>query len=117
MYDLTHRYHARDGVTTMNARKKLFSRNLELYLPFAALLIGMLLMFTSKPIVIQATTPVPMPQVIAGEYSYDKNNWYPLETATELSALDGDLYLYPKEKGNMRDLATINQLLVLAKLS
>ena len=93
MYDLTHRYHARDGVTTMNARKKLFSRNLELYLPFAALLIGMLLMFTSKPIVIQATTPVPMPQVIAGEYSYDKNNWYPLETATELSALDGDLYL------------------------
>ena len=77
----------------MNTIKKLYNRNLALYLPFAALLIGLIIMFTGKPIVIQSLPPVPMPQSFAGEYSYDKQNWYPLEARSDLSALDGDLYL------------------------
>ena len=77
----------------MKTKMTLFGRSLELYLPFAVLLIGMLIMATSKPLVIQSTPPVPMPQVFAGEYSYDQTNWYPLDAAAELSALDGDLYL------------------------
>lgn len=77
----------------MKTKMKLFSSSLELYLPFAALLLGMLIMATSKPTVIQPESPVPMPQVIMGEYSYDQQSWQPLETAQDLSALDGDLYL------------------------
>lgn len=77
----------------MKTLKKLYSTNLELFLPFAVLLIGLLIMAASKPIVIQSTSPVPMPQVFAGEYSYDNQNWYPLEAASDLSALNGDLYL------------------------
>lgn len=77
----------------MRAKKKLFSRNIELFLPFAVLLIGVLIMSMSTPIVVQSTPAVPMPQVFAGEYSFDQNNWYPLETAEDLSALNGDLYL------------------------
>lgn len=77
----------------MNTIKKLYNRNLALYLPFAALLIGLIIMLASKPIVIQSFPPVPMPQSFTGEYSFDKQNWYPLETTAALSALDGDLYL------------------------
>ena len=77
----------------MRTRMKLLHKDIELYLPFAALLIGLLIMATSKPLVIQPISPVPMPQVFSGEYSYDQNSWYPLEPASELSALDGDLYL------------------------
>ena len=77
----------------MSRKIKLFSNNIELYLPFAALLIGILIMVISKPIVMQALPPVPMPQVLVGEYSFDQKNWYSLETTENLSALDGDLYL------------------------
>mgnify|MGYP007130651297 CR=1 FL=1 len=93
MYDLEYRYCNSDGATTMRERKKLHGRNIALYLPFAALLIGLLIMAISKPIVIQSTPPLPMPQVFAGEYSFDHHNWHPLESAADLSALDGDLYL------------------------
>ena len=77
----------------MKEKIKPFSRSIELYLPFAVLLIGMLMMALSKPIVIQSSPPVPMPQAISGDYSFDKETWYPLEMAEDLSALDGDLYL------------------------
>jgi hypothetical protein len=75
----------------MKVKKKLFNRNIQLYLPIIALLAGMLIMATGKPIVIQSTPPVPMPQAFAGEYSFDQHNWYPLEKAADLSALNGDL--------------------------
>lgn len=77
----------------MKENKRLFRRSIELFLPFAALLIGVLIMATSKPIVIQSSPPVPMPQVFSGEYSFDKSNWYQLKSGSDLSALDGDLYL------------------------
>ena len=93
MYDLECRYYDSNGVAAMRTKIKLFSNKIELYLPFAALLIGMLIMALSKPIVIQSISPVPIPQVIVGEYSFDKNNWYPLELSENLSSLDGDLYL------------------------
>lgn len=73
--------------------KKLHNVYLELYLPFAALLVGMLVMTFMKPVVVQSISPVPMPQVFAGEYSYDKETWHPMEAEDQLSALDGDLYL------------------------
>ena len=77
----------------MRAKIKLYGRNIELYLPFAALLIGILIMAVSKPLVVQSRPAEPLPLNIAGEYSFDQDNWYPLETAEDLSALDGDLYL------------------------
>lgn len=77
----------------MREKRMLLRRNIELYLPFAALLIGLLIMAAGKPLVIQSSSPVPMPQMISGEYSFDNSNWFPLEPASELSALDGGLYL------------------------
>lgn len=77
----------------MREKINLLNKSIELYLPLAVLLIGMLIMSISKPIVVQSTPPIPMPQLMAGEYSFDKCNWYPLETASDLSALDGELYL------------------------
>lgn len=77
----------------MKEKANLINRNIELFLPFAALLIGLLIMLTSKPIVIQSSPPVPMPQVFTGEYSFDEQNWYPLVMGSDLSALDGDLFL------------------------
>lgn len=82
-----------DGAMIMKLMKKLFHSNLDLFLPLVALLIGVLIMVFSTPIAVQAILPVPMPQSFAGEYSYDQENWYPLESAEKLSALDGDLYL------------------------
>ena len=77
----------------MRAKKKLPGINLELHLPFMALLIGMLIMVMTKPIIIQSFPAVPMPQEFRGEYSFDQNSWHPLDMSAELSALEGDLYL------------------------
>ena len=41
----------------------------------------------------QATLPIPMPQELVGEYSYDGENWQPLTEESDISALKGDLYL------------------------
>lgn len=77
----------------MSAKNKLPGINLELHLPFVALLIGMLIMVMTKPIIIQSSPAVPMPQAFRGEYSFDQNSWHPLDMSAELSALEGDLYL------------------------
>ena len=77
----------------MKAIKKKFHCNLELFLPLAAILIGILIMSLSKTISTQAFMPIPMPQTFLGEYSYDAENWYPLEKAGDLSAKNPDLYL------------------------
>ena len=34
-----------------------------------------------------------MPQELVGEYSYDGENWQPLTEESDISALNGDLYL------------------------
>lgn len=77
----------------MRKKKRLLPRGLEVYFPLAVLCIGLLIMAIRKPVAVQASPPVPMPQVFAGEYSFDRSNWYPLEAAADLSALDGELYL------------------------
>ena len=77
----------------MKLMKKLFHSNLDLFLPLVALLVGVLIMVFRTPVAIQAMLPIPMPQSFLGEYSYDQENWYPLESAGKLSALDGDIYL------------------------
>ena len=41
----------------------------------------------------QAMLPIPMPQELIGEYSYDGENWQPLTDDADLSALKGDLFL------------------------
>lgn len=41
----------------------------------------------------QAGLPVPMPQELIGEYSYDGTNWETLTEDTELSARNGNLFL------------------------
>lgn len=41
----------------------------------------------------QAILPVPMPQELIGEYSYDGTTWEILTEDTELSARNGDLFL------------------------
>ena len=41
----------------------------------------------------QASLPIPMPQELVGEYSYDGENWQPLTEESDISALKGDLYL------------------------
>lgn len=77
----------------MKALHKLYRSKIDLFLPLAAVLLGLLLMGLQKPIVVQASLPVPMPQTFLGEYSYDREIWYPLDAAADLSAMDGDLYL------------------------
>ncbi len=41
----------------------------------------------------QAFLPIPMPQELIGEYSYDGENWQALTEDSDISALKGDLYL------------------------
>lgn len=41
----------------------------------------------------QAILPVPMPQELIGEYSYDGVSWYPLTAEADLSARNSDLFL------------------------
>ena len=41
----------------------------------------------------QAMLPIPMPQELIGEYSYEGEQWQPLTEESDLSALKGDLYL------------------------
>lgn len=53
-------------------------------------IIGTIIISTSK---YQAKMPIPMPQELVGEYSYDGVNWQPLTLETELPVYQGDLYL------------------------
>ena len=41
----------------------------------------------------QASLPIPMPQEFVGEYSYDGENWQELTEESDISALNGDLFL------------------------
>lgn len=41
----------------------------------------------------QAMMSIPIPFIFEGEYSRDGMNWMPLESDSDISALDGDLYL------------------------
>ena len=41
----------------------------------------------------QAMLAIPMPQEFAGEYSYDGQHWQTLTEESDISALEGDLYL------------------------
>ena len=77
----------------MKGIRKLYHRNMELFLPLAAVLLGMLIMVLQKPLSVQAGMAVPMPQSFLGEYSYDAANWYPLDENVDLSAKNKDLYL------------------------
>ena len=77
----------------MKAIKKIYQHNIDLFLPLVAVLLGILIMGLQKPISVQASMAVPMPQSFLGEYSYDGINWNPLEEHADISAVKGDLYL------------------------
>ena len=77
----------------MKTLKKIYQQNIELFLPLAAILLGILIMGLQKPISVQASMPVPMPQSFLGEYSYDRITWNQLEAQADISAVKGDLYL------------------------
>lgn len=77
----------------MKRIRKIFHSNIVLFLPLAAVLLGILIMGLQQPLSVQAFMPIPMPQSFSGEYSYDGTNWYPLEAETDLSAKNRDLYL------------------------
>lgn len=51
-------------------------------------IIGTIIISTSK---YQAKMPIPMPQELFGEYSYDGVNWQPLTIETELPVYQGGL--------------------------
>lgn len=77
----------------MKGIRKLSQRNIDVFLPLLAVLLGMLIMGLQKPISVQSAMAIPMPQSFLGEYSYDGMNWYPLETGAEISAMNSNLYL------------------------
>ena len=77
----------------MKGIRKICHRNIDLFLPLVAVLIGILIMGLGQPISMQAVMPIPMPQSFLGEYSYDGTNWQPLEADADISAMNGDLYL------------------------
>ena len=77
----------------MKIRKKLCKYNIDLFLPLVAVLLGVLIMGLRKPISVQASMAIPMPQAFIGEYSFDRTNWYMLDEDKDISALKGDLYL------------------------
>lgn len=77
----------------MKGIKKIYHRYIALFLPLAAVLLGILIMALKSPVSVQASMAVPMPQSFLGEYSYDRADWYPLEDAGALSAKNQDLYL------------------------
>lgn len=77
----------------MKTIKKICQYNFDLFLPLLAVLLGILIMGLQKPISVQASMAVPMPQSFLGEYSYDGINWNSLEAYTDISAAKGDLYL------------------------
>ena len=64
-----------------------------MFLPLAAVLLGILIMALQKPIVMQSFYPILMPQSFSGEYSYDGMDWHPLDPDQNLSARNKDLYL------------------------
>lgn len=77
----------------MNDRIKRIAGTAGLYLPLAALLIGLLILSISVPSMVQSSAPVPMQHTFTGEYSWDRENWYTLDDSADLDALNGDLYL------------------------
>lgn len=77
----------------MKAIRKNLQRYILLILPLAAVLMGMVLMALQQPISVQSFMAVPMPQSFLGEYSYDGENWHPLDREADLSAKNPDLYL------------------------
>lgn len=77
----------------MKHRIKPLCKYLDILIPLVALLFGILIMSIITSPIQQAATPVPMTQSFLGEYSYDKENWYPLEDPEILSAEKQDLYL------------------------
>lgn len=77
----------------MKGIKTIYHRYIALFLPLAAILLGILIMGLQNPISIQANMAIPMPQSFLGEYSYDGTVWHPLEEGTDLSAKNEDLYL------------------------
>lgn len=77
----------------MKGMKKIYHGYAALFLPLAAILLGILIMGLQRPITTQSAMAIPMPQSFLGEYSYDGAIWHPLEDETDLSASYEDLYL------------------------
>lgn len=77
----------------MKAIKKIYQHNIDLILPLVAVLLGILIMTLQKPISVQASMAVPMPQSFLGEFSYDGITWDLLEEQADISAVKGDFYL------------------------
>lgn len=77
----------------MKIFSKIYQRYIALFLPLAAVLLGILIMGLQSPISVQAFMPIPLPQFFSGEYSYDGTDWYLLEAEETLSAKNQDLYL------------------------
>lgn len=73
--------------------KKIHQYNMDLFLPLVAVLLGIVIMGLKKPISVQASMAIPMPQSFLGEYSYDGINWDQLESHADILASNGDLYL------------------------
>ena len=77
----------------MKIIKRMYQYKIDLFLPLVAILLGILIMGLRKPISVQASMAMPMPQAFIGEYSFDRTNWYVLGEDNDISALKGDLYL------------------------
>lgn len=77
----------------MKGLNKIYQRNIDLFLPLIAVLLGILIMGLQKSVSVQSSMAIPMPQSFLGEYSYDGTNWQPLEEDSDLSAMHKDLYL------------------------
>ena len=73
----------------MNIKKRWFEY-IGFVLPLLLALICLLFVSLNNH---QAMLAVPMPQEFIGEYSYDGENWQMLTEESDISALEGDLYL------------------------
>ena len=71
-------------------RKKQQFESIGFVLP---LLLALICLWTATRNSYQASLPIPMPQELIGEYSWDGVNWQPLTETADLSASKGDLYL------------------------
>ena len=72
---------------------KLKKQNLEYIILAVPLLLALICILFVSLGNHQAMLPIPMPQELIGEYSYDGENWQPLTEEADLSALKGDLFL------------------------
>ena len=85
--------HRQNGTAERNASMKLKNKIIESVALVLPLLLAVICLAFVSMGSHQASLPIPMPQEFVGEYSYDGENWQELTEKSDISALNGDLFL------------------------